>query len=116
MQTPTGATPNMVAIGNSLVPGTVAQTASQQTAVPMHKAWRVRDGRGQEHTLWRDELDDVLARIGLSRASIDEAPPIRPPDDAQNASRMSLWAAALQQYQQEGTLLYDVVRSSVSHH
>ena len=96
MQTPIGVTPNMVAVGNSFVPGTYSQTASQQHAVPMQRTcWRVRDGRGQAHTLWRDELDDVLARIGLTRASIDEAPPIRPGNDSLSASRMELWADAL---------------------
>ena len=79
----------------------------------MQKTWRVRDGRGKAHTLWRDELDDVLARIGLSRASIDEAPPARPTGDMLSASRMDLWAAALHQYQCEGTLLYDIVRPSL---
>ena len=52
MQTPNGAPPNMVAVGNMYVPGTISQTASNQTVVPMQKFWRVRDGRGPNYTLY----------------------------------------------------------------
>jgi len=79
----------------------------------MKHAWRVRDGRGPEYTLWRDELGDSLARIGLTLDDINEEPPA--PPATQTAGHTTLWIAATLQYQREGTALFDLVRPSPRH-
>ena len=79
----------------------------------MQKFWRVRDGRGTDYTLWDDDLDDALSRLGLDRTSINELPPPEPSPSAWFADRMQLYEAAVTQYQWEGTRLFDLVRPSL---
>ena len=45
---------------------TVSQTAMAQAGLQARMTtWRVRDGRGTDHTLWDDALGDLLPTLGL---------------------------------------------------
>ena len=103
----------MVAVGSSHAPGTVLLSANPQTAVPIQTGWHVREGRNQEFVIWEDALNDMLPRIGLTRAAANEMPPERPAGDSLSADRMILWGQALVQYQDEGTALFDAIRPSI---
>ena len=79
----------------------------------MQTGWHVREGRNQEFVIWEDALNDMLPRIGLTRAAANEMPPERPAGDSLSAERMILWGQALVQYQDEGTALFDALRPSL---
>ena len=51
--------PNMVAVGKDN-PGTTAQTLHA-----MSNFWAVRSGKDYKHAVWKDELNDAMASIGL---------------------------------------------------
>ena len=81
MDTPKLAVPrNMVAAGNSKVPGTTAHSAISQGFGPgfVPPVWRVRDGRTNTYVLWDNFYGDMLAVIGLNRDSVNDVPPERP--------------------------------------
>ena len=106
----------MVAVGNPTVPGdTTAQTATTQLGIlrtPMPQ-WRVRDGRGDAFTLWDDALGDVLASLRVSRSDIRSLPPELPTGVSLSSELGIAYRHALDQYQTEGTLIFDAVRPSL---
>ena len=69
-------TPNMVAVGNSVIPGTIAahnanqQTGLSQCPIPI---WRPRDGWNTIFRFWEDAIMDAVALLGLK-------PPRKPGD------------------------------------
>ena len=79
----------------------------------MTQCWHPRAGRGQDYTLWDDSLLDALARVGLNRESIYEQPPSEPKGFSLDAERMKLFTDAVDQYQAEGTVLFETVRPSL---
>ena len=84
MDTPTtGVTPHMVAVGNGKFPGTKAQDATAQAALAQIPIWRPRNGRDGTFPFWEDALNDAMAARGMSRGTINEAPPTRPPGSTQ---------------------------------
>jgi hypothetical protein len=105
----------MVAVGTGKFPGkepqeTTAQAALAQFPIPV---WRPRDGRNKTFVFWEDGLMDALAALGMTRGIINEAPPARPAGSALNADQYNLWAAAVGQYQREGTKLFDLIRPTL---
>ena len=44
----------------------------------MQNSWDVRMGTASQHAVWKDELKDVLARLGLRFDDINEEPPEKP--------------------------------------
>ena len=116
MDTPKVAVPrNMVAAGNSKVPGTTAHSAISQGFGPgfVPPVWRVRDGRTNTYVLWDNFYGDMLAVIGLHRGSVNDVPPERPIGSSLSAESYELWVGATNQFQTEGTLLFDIVFSSI---
>ena len=105
---------DMVAVGSKNGPN-AALTAVSQFGVRanMMPTWKVREGRGNSFALWEDALDDLLPTLGLRRDQIAEAPPTQPIRSSLDVDSLSLWKAAVDQYQREGTLLFDAVRPSI---
>ena len=107
-------TANMVAARKNFR-GTTAQAAVSQylashTAIP---EWRPREGRSDNFTLWQDAFGDALADLGLTLASISDMPPPKPLGPLSDQGTYELWVNAIDQYQLEGTALFDMVRSSL---
>ena len=103
----------MVAVGNGKFPGTKAQDATAQAALAQIPIWRPRNGRDGTFPFWEDALNDAMAARGMSRGTINEAPPTRPPGSTQTAEAYNLWVAAVHHYQQEGTMLFDLLRPTL---
>lgn len=109
-------TPNMVAVGNSAIPGTNStqnanlQAALAQCPIPL---WRPRDGRNKTFIFWEDAVMDAIAHLGLKREDLFEQPPACPTDASLTAHSYSLWYEATLQWQQEGTQLFDLVRPTL---
>ena len=75
--------------------------------------WRPRNGRDGTFPFWEDALNDAMAARGMSRSAINEAPPTRPPGSTQTVDTYNLWVAAVNHYQQEGTMLFDLLRPTL---
>ena len=88
----------------------VSQYLATHTAIP---EWRPREGRSDNFTLWQDAFGDALADLGLTLASISDMPPPRPLGALANQDTYELWVNAIDQYQLEGTVLFDMVRPSL---
>ena len=110
-----GASEHMVAVGNSKVLGTTAHSAISQGFGPgfVPPVWRVRDGWTNTYVLWDNFYGDMLAVIGLNRGSVNDVPPERPIGSSLSAGSYELWVDATNQFQTEGTLLFDIVFSSI---
>ena len=70
-------------------------------------------GTASQHAVWKDELKDVLARLGLRFDDINEEPPEKPEGLSLTRVSYQLWLDAVEQYQIEGTALFDAVRPSL---
>ena len=70
-------------------------------------------GTASQHAVWKDELKGVLARLGLHFGDINEEPPEKPEGWALTRVSYQLWLDAVEQYQIEGTALFDAVRPSL---
>ena len=95
--------------------GPTAQAAVPQFLAP-HNAipsWSVRDGRNGAYTLWQDAFSDGIAELGLTYADVARGPPQRPMEPFVNQDTYGLWVNAMNQYQDEGTALFDMVRPSL---
>ena len=101
----------MLAVGNFSGPGFKSQINS--SLVVMQNSWDVRMGTASQHAVWKDELKDVLARLGLRFGDINEKPPEKPEGLALTRESYGLWLDAVEQYQIEGTALFDAVRPSL---
>ena len=112
MQTPDVVRPNMVAVGFNNPGKTAPQTATSQPGVLM-PLWRIRTGRGPAFAHWDDALNDLLPHLGLRRQNIYEEPPSSPIGDTLSAESHNMWKQAVDQYQREGTALFDAVRPSL---
>ena len=112
MQTPKGTPPNMVAVGPETGPGTAAHSAISQTGCLMPH-WAVRTGRCAAYALWEDALNDLLPTLSLKRDSLYEQPPERPNGSRLDVNSLSLWKGAVEQFQYEGTMLFNAVRPSI---
>lgn len=55
----------------------------------------------------------MLAQLKLKRSSIYEGPPARPVGIALKGDSYHLWKYAMDQFQSEGTHLFDAVRPSL---
>ena len=75
--------------------------------------WKVRDGRTKTWVLWDNFYGDMLAVIGLNRTSVYDVPPVRPDASSLSAESYELWVGAANQFQSEGTLLFDIVINSL---
>ena len=107
--------PDMVAAGLSKVLGTTAHSAMLQGFGPgfVPPVWKVRDGRTKTWVLWDNFYGDMLAVIGLNRTSVYDVPPVRPDASQISAESYELWVGAANQFQSEGTLLFDIVINSL---
>ena len=109
-------TPNMVAVGNSVIPGTIStlnanqQTALSQCPIPI---WRPRDGRNSVFRFWEDALMDAVALLGIKQEDLHILPPVCPTDETLTAHSYGLWYNAMVQWQREGTRLFDLVRPTL---
>ena len=105
----------MVAAGLSKVLGTTAHSAMLQGFGPgfVPPVWKVRDGRTKTWVLWDNFYGDMLAVIGLNRTSVYDVPPVRPDASSLSAESYELWVGAANQFQSEGTLLFDIVINSL---
>ena len=99
-------TPDMVAAGKE--PGTTAQTL-----YAMSNSWDVRSGQDYKLAVWKDELKDAMASIGLDESNINEEPPEEPDRSSVCAHSHNLWVNAVLQFQAEGTALFNIVRPSL---
>ena len=82
----------------------------------MRNTWDVRSGRTPEYDIWRDELSDALARLGLDIGCLAEEPPLKPVKGSSLSlweKEYDLWYDATVQFQREGTDLFDTVRHSM---
>ena len=102
----------MVAVGPETGPGTAAQTAIPQAGSLMPQ-WAVRMGRCTAYALWEDALNDLLPTLSFKRDSLYEHPPERPVGSRLDVNSLSLWKGAVEQFQREGTVLFDAVRPSI---
>ena len=84
-----------------------------QTLYGMLNSWDVRSGRNCKYAVWRDELNDAMASIGLDASCINEEPPQEPVGLSLSVYSHHLWVNAVLQYQDEGTKLFDMVRPSL---
>ena len=84
-----------------------------QTLYGMLNSWDVRSGRSCKYAVWRDELNDAMASIGLDESCINEEPPQEPVGSSLSVYSHHLWVNAVLQYQDEGTKLFDMVRPSL---
>ena len=81
----------------------------------MRNTWEPRTGRTPEYAIWHDELIEVLIKLGLSEANIKEKPPEKPEEATRNVDACNLWADAVEQYQDQGTCIFDAARGSLLH-
>ena len=97
----------MLAVGKDN-PGTTAQTLHA-----MSTSWDMRSGKDFKYAVWKDELDDAMASIGLDVRCITDEPPEEPDRLSLCPHSHELWVNAVLQYQAEGTALYNIVRPSL---
>ena len=72
--------------------------------------WPPRSGRNRLFALWDDALNDMLAHLKLKRATLHELPPEKPTGSALTGETYALWVSATDQFQAEGTAIFDAVR------
>ena len=117
MQTPlAGTSPNMVAVTDTKNPGPTQHWPNSQGFGPqmqMTVKWPPRSGRNRLFALWEDALNDVLAHLKLKRDTMHELPPEKPNGSALSGESYALWVGAADQFQAEGTSIFDAVRPSL---
>ena len=106
----------MVAVGNTKNPGPIQHWPNSQGFGPqmqMAVRWPPRSGRNRLFALWEDALNDMLAHLRLKRATMHEQPPEKPTGSALSGESYALWVSAVDQFQAEGTAIFDAVRPSL---